>query len=111
MPPYSKSFQVRQYSLIANVAVPVVAPIDCNFLDIRNAGTSLVKYSTDSTDPNAWNTLDPGATEVVKGLKVIVLYIVQNQGSLPPRFPKGTNICVLTLVDGETGDVRVQFEY
>lgn len=108
----NRSYQVRQCTVTQTNPVTVVAPIDCNFISLRNAGPCPVKLVTDPEDVAAWDDLKPGVSVVIDAMKVVFTTVAAGSTATgTPRFSKGTTICILKLNDGDTqqGDIRVGF--
>lgn len=105
----NKTYSIKRFLLTAGAFVTVKAPIDCNFIVLRNAGDVPVILSTDANDPESYDELASGVQQVI-GMMKIVGYISQPFPGLisPVRFNAGSAV-VLIKAEQAGADVRVQF--
>ena len=95
----------RQIAIDSISWTPVVAPIDCQGVGIKNSVAVDVKIRTDSGDPATQDTIPAGSQEGVM--------VSRSQGSVqfdlaPQRFRAGDTICFLQAASG-TGPALATF--
>ena len=97
---------VKKQIAIDNVSwTPVIAPIDCQGVGIKNSVAVDLKIRTDSADPTTQDTIPAGNQEGVM--------VSRSQGGVqfdvaPERFRAGDTICYLQAASG-TGPALATF--
>lgn len=109
MAPVNANYRVKCVVLDDGTPVALVAPIDANFVVMRNVGQTTVKVISDLDDPTAWDDIAPGIQNTVGGMK-IVSFTGQPFPVLaaPLRFVRGSTVCFLQAPE-QGGEIRVQF--
>ena len=91
------TFAVLQCQPGSSEWLPVMVPISCNYVGMRNRGAVLVWLSSDPSDPDSLDDLQPGAQSVISA-----------PAPNGPRFTQGT-IVIYLKADTGTGKVSFQF--
>lgn len=89
-----RRFQKRQYTVGA-AQVAIVAPISGTLCTIRNAGATRVRFTTDQSNPAAYDTIEADLTELIGNYGLI--------------FDVGDTIGWISCDEAGQADVRVTF--
>jgi hypothetical protein len=92
------NYAVRRYQIAGSDWIPVVAPIACSYLGLRNAGNVTIEVTTDPTNADSYDSIGPGIQDV---LSVPAIGHPANR-----RFDPDV---VLFWIRGAGADARIKF--
>lgn len=95
-------YQKKKFSLDASTWTPIITPINCNAVGIKNGTGASILLRTDASDSNTEDSLPDGSFEVIDAATY------RPSGSRDSRFVAG-DVIVYAQMSAGTGTIVVNF--